>query len=96
MDLFSYGESKPPSDSQNDYTDVKVTPIGGGRFNVTASRLLDTGDKYDDTIIKLVRDNITNYLSLGHRVLIEVYICRFLSARAAPYRLRSLQTNDLC
>ena len=49
MDLFSYGESRPPSDSQNDYTDVKVIPIGGGRFNVTASRLLDTKDKYEDT-----------------------------------------------
>ena len=46
QDLFAYGNSRPPNDVINDYTDIKVNAgSADGRFKVSASRLLDTGDK---------------------------------------------------
>ena len=55
QDLFGYGNSRPPKDTQQDYKDVVVKAgQGAGRFAVTASRLLDTGDKDSDSVIPVV------------------------------------------
>ena len=88
QDLYAFGNSKPPSDAKNDYTDVKVgAGSAAGRFSVSASRLLDTGDKDMDSIIPLVRFNgFNNTLEQG----VPDILClrRLLKLGASRFRNR--------
>ena len=59
-DLWSTEYSTPAFDTQQDYTLVSQVPITNIQgvataFNVTATRLLDTGDTKQDQIIPIVR-----------------------------------------
>ena len=94
QDLFSYGESRPPSDTKNDYTDIKVgAGSATGRFNVTASRLLDTGDKDSDSIIPLVRLNDVNY-TLGQGVPNLICLRRLLKLGDSWSRKREIFNDN--
>lgn len=94
QDLFAFGNSRPPSDSQNDYTNIKVgAGSAAGRFNVSASRLLDTGDKDMDSVIPLVSFNDVNN-STGQGVPDILCLRRFLKLGASRFRYREIYAED--
>jgi hypothetical protein len=94
QDLFAFGNSRPPSDSQNDYTNIKVgAGSAAGRFNVSASRLLDTGDTDMDSVIPLVRFDDVNY-STGQGVPDILCLRRFLKLGASRFRYRKIYAED--
>jgi hypothetical protein len=94
QDLYAFGNSRPPSDAQNDYTDIKVgAGSANGRFNVSASRLLDTGDKDMDSIIPLVRFNDVIY-SIGQGVPDILCLRRFLKLGGTWLRHREIYIED--
>lgn len=94
QDLFAFGNSRPPSDSKNDYTNIKVgAGSAAGRFNVSASRLLDTGDTDMDSVIPLVRFNDVNY-STGQGVPDILSLRRLLKLGGTWFRYRKILAED--